>query len=224
MDDTDLERIERSPWDRLRFAIGVGDTNEALLALDALEGRWRSLQDYSVNWVAALLSFIGRELGEEAVERALREFGDGFVAERRGGVSKWWALPAEARARAIAEPMLANGATVQVTESDSEITLTFRCGTGGRLIDDCRYDGPDGYLTLRDRGPMTFGRDELPVYCAHCSINNELQPIEVSGLPTTVEDPPRHPGEACVHHVHRRPADVPDEVWTRVGRTRPSSS
>ena len=124
--------------------------------------------------------------------------------------------------------MLANGASVEVTEDDEKITLAFRCGTGGRLIDEGRYDqqddGSEGYLTLTEPGPMTFGRDALPVYCAHCSINNELQPIERDGLPTTVEQPPRVAGEACIHHVYRDPASVPDEVFLRLGQTRPSLS
>jgi hypothetical protein len=50
---------------------------------------------------------------------------------------------------------------------------------------------------------VTFGEGGLPVYCAHCSVNNELQPTERDGAPVTVEHPTRLPGEACVHHVYR---------------------
>ena len=181
--------------------------------------RIRRLQQHSVNWIASLLSHVGRTYGESAVESALRATGEDFLRARRMDLTEWWELPAEARARALTRSMSANGATVEATESESEITLSFRCGTGGRLIDEGRY-GPDGYLTLNEPGPMTFGRDELPVYCAHCSIHNELQPIEWAGLPMTVEDPPTGPGEPCVHHVYRTSADIPDDVWVRLGTIR----
>ena len=181
--------------------------------------RIRQLQEHSINWITSLLSHIGRTYGQAAVEAALRETGEGFLRERRMDPLEWWALPAETRAQALTRSMTANGATVEVTESAGEITLAFRCGTGGRLIDEGRY-GPDGYLVLDEPGPITFGRDSLPVYCAHCSIHNELQPIEWSGLPMTVEDPPEGPGRPCVHHVYRTAEDIPDEVWVRLGTTR----
>src|SRR5258705_13994694 len=93
-------------WERARAAIAAGDSDEAIRLIDRGVEQWRSLQDYSINWVTALLSFVGRELGEDAVERALREFGDEFVRRRRD--EGWDALPAETRARVIARAMVAN--------------------------------------------------------------------------------------------------------------------
>ena len=63
------------------------------------------------------------------------------------------------------------------------------------MIDDGRYEGEHAYLTLRERGPRTFMRDELAVYCAHCSVNNEMQPVEWGGTMTSVEHPPTRPGD-----------------------------
>lgn len=196
--------------------MAAGDTAEAARLIDRAVEQWRSLQDYSINWVTALLSFIGRELGEDAVERALREFGDEFVSGRRDVA--WDTLPAETRARAITRAMLANFGTVEVREDDEKIELSFRCGTGGRLLDEGRYDEQGGpHLTLRRRGPQTFMRDALPVYCAHCSINNELQPMEDGRPPVTVEHPPTAPGEPCVHHIYKDPSALPPDVFDRLG-------
>jgi hypothetical protein len=36
--------------------------------------------------------------------------------------------------------------------------LAFRCGTGGKLIDDGRYEGDHPYWTLREPGGRTFSR------------------------------------------------------------------
>jgi len=208
-------------WARARAALDAGDLEAARAAIDEAEQRTRSLQQYSVHWIASLLSFVGRQLGEGAVEAALRASGDEFVRDRRGPGDRWWALPAEVRARAIASAMVANGGTCTVEEAADEIVLRFRCGSGGRLIDDEAYEDDetpgDGYLVLREPAGRTFGRDRLPVYCAHCSVNNELQPIEWDGLPVTVEVPPDGPGGECVHHLYRDPAAVPSEVWVRLG-------
>ena len=184
------------------------------------EVQWQRLQDYSINWIASLLSFIGREMGEDAVERALREFGDSFVRPRRGDPAAWDALPADARARAIRRAMEANFGTCEQSEDDEKIVLSFRCGTGGRLIDEGRYEGEDAYLTLQEKGPRTFQRDALPVYCAHCSVNNEIQAVEWGGTPTTVEYPPERPGEPCVHHVYKDVDAIPQAVYDRIGKTK----
>jgi len=202
-------------WDQAKAALAAGDPGRAAALIDVAVTRWRSLQDYSINWVTSLLSFIGREMGEAAVERALREFGEGFVRPRRAGT--WDDLPAETRAAAIARAMVANFGTCEVDEDDEKIVLSFRCGTGGRLIDEGRYEGDEGYLVLRERSARTFMRDELPVYCAHCPVNNEMQPVEWGGAPTTVEHPPTRRGEPCVHHVYKDVDALPPEVYERIG-------
>ena len=46
--------------------------------------------------------------------------------------------------------MVGNMGAVEVDEDDEKITLSFRCGTGGKLIDDGRYEGEHAYLTLRE--------------------------------------------------------------------------
>lgn len=209
-------------WERARRAYHEGDTVEGDRLLGAAAHRDAALQDYSVNWITSLLTFVGEELGEEAVERVLRKTGDDLVKPRREADQDWTDLPAPLRAKVIARAMVANGATVQVSEDDEKITLAFRCGTGGRLIDDGRYDGDQAYLTLREPEPRTFMRNELPVYCAHCSVNNEIQPVEWTGVPTTVEHPPESPGEPCVHHVYRDLDALPDEVYERIGKEPPT--
>jgi hypothetical protein len=216
----DTETMTEPAWEQAKAALAAGDTARAAELIDVAVARWRSLQDYSINWITSLLSFIGRELGEDAVEAALRRFGEEFLRPRRSG--DWDALPADARAKAVARAMVANFGTCEVTEDDEKIVLSFRCGSGGRLIDEGRYEGEDGYLTLQQPGPQTFGRPTLPVYCAHCSVNNEIQPVEWGRAPTTVEHPPSRPGEPCVHHVYKDLDALPAEIYDRIGKAKPT--
>jgi hypothetical protein len=223
LSEADIEQMRTPLWEQARQAFEAGRTDEGSTLLDKAVAQWRSLQEYSINWVTSLLTFVGEELGEEAVERALRKTGDEFVRPRRTGAD-WSSLPASVRAKVIARAMVSNFGAVDVDEDDEKVVLSFRCGTGGRLIDEGRYEGDPAYLTLREKSGRTFMRDELPVYCAHCSVNNEIQPVEWGATPTTVEHPPERKGEPCVHHIYKDVAAMPDDVYRRIGKGKPPAS
>jgi hypothetical protein len=223
LSDADIDQMRTPLWEQARVAFAKGRSDEGSALLDKAVDQWRSLKDYSINWITSLLTFIGEELGEEAVEQALRKTGDEFVRPRRDTGTDWGSLPASVRAKVIARAMVSNMGSVDVDEDDEKIVLSFRCGTGGRMIDEGRYEGDPAYLTLRETSGRTFMRDELPVYCAHCSVNNEMQPVEWGGAPTTIEHPPERKGEACVHHIYKDASAIPDEAYERIGKTRPQS-
>jgi hypothetical protein len=223
LSDADIDRMRTPLWEQARAAYEAGRTEDGSALLDKAVDQWGSLKDYSINWITSLLTFIGQELGEDAVERALRKTGDEFVRPRRDTGVAWDSLPASARAKVIARAMLSNLGTVDVAEDDEKIVLSFRCGSGGKLIDDGRYEGEHAYLTLREKSGRTFMRDELPVYCAHCSVNNEIQPVEWGATPNSIEHPPERPGEPCVHHIYKDVQSIPEEDYRRIGKARPSS-
>jgi hypothetical protein len=219
----DVARMRTPLWEQAKTAIAQGRPGDAMVLIDHAVEQWSGLKDYSINWITSLLTFIGEEMGEDAVERALRKTGDEFVRPRRDTGTEWGSLPAAARAKVIARAMLANMGTVEVEEDDEKIVLSFQCGSGGKLIDDGRYDGDDAYLRLRERSPRTFMRDELWVYCAHCSVNNEIQPVEWGGTPSSVEHPPHAAGEPCVHHIYKDVTKVPADAYERIGMPPPES-
>ncbi|MEM7141535.1 MAG: hypothetical protein AAF548_10930, partial [Actinomycetota bacterium] len=194
------EGIDRtSHLAQARSALDAGDVERARDQIERAERQAASLKQYSIRWIAELLSAIGETRGEDAVEAALRRFGERNLAERAMPEHDWWSVPAEVRAKVVARAMLSNGADVDITEDDEKIVMSFRCGSGGWLVDSGAYEGDDALLVLRERGPRTFGRDSMWVYCAHCSVNNEIQAVETTGRLTSVEFPPERPGEPCVH-------------------------
>jgi len=221
LSDDDIARIRTPLWEQAKAAIEAGDAEGARALIDRAVAQWAGLKDYSINWITSLLTFIGEELGEDAVERALRRTGEEFVRARRDTGTPWADLPAAARAKVIARAMLGNMGEVEIEEDDQKITLSFRCGSGGKLIDDGKYEGDHAYLTLRERSGRTFMRDELWVYCAHCSVNNEIQPVEWGETPTSVEYPPERRGERCVHHLYKDGRTLPPEVYERIGKAPP---
>ena len=218
-----LDGIDRSSHlVQAREALDEGRTSEARDQIGRAERQAAQLKQYSIRWIAELLSWIGETEGEAAVEAALRRFGERNLADRAEPENDWWSVPAEVRAKVVARAMLANGADVELTEDADKIVMSFRCGTGGMLIDSGAYEGEAALLKLSEPGPRTFGRDSLWVYCAHCSVNNEMQAVETTGRLTTVEFPPERAGEPCVHHVYRRPQDIPEEIYVRIGKSKPA--
>lgn len=218
--DSELASMTVPAWERAKQAIADGRHDDAVALIDEGAQRVRGLQIYSIEWITSLLSFVGRELGEHAVERALRSSSDDFIKARREseGAPAWDTLPAHVRAKAIARAMIANGGQCDVDEDDEKIILSFRCGSGGRLIEERRYEVDGGpYLSMQEAAPRTFGRTDFPVYCAHCSVNNEIQPVEGGGAPTSIEYPPERAGAPCVHHVYKDVARVPGDAYVRIG-------
>jgi hypothetical protein len=221
LSDADVARMRTPLWEQAKGAIDAGDAEQAKALVDRAVVQWAGLKDYSINWITSLLTFIADELGEDAVERALRRTGDEFVRPRRDTGTRWGDLPASARAKVIARSMLGNMGEVEVDEDDEKITLSFRCGSGGKLIEDGRYEGEHPYAILHERGGRTFSRDALWVYCAHCSVNNEMQPVEWGETPTSIEYPPTRAGERCVHQVYKDVTAIPAEAYERIGQRRP---
>ena len=219
--DADIEKITTALWDRAKAEIAAGRVDAGVELYDEAVSRARELQYFFVNRITSLLSFIADELGEEAVERALRSTGERFIRGRRDTGVDWGELPASARAKVVARAMLGNFGEVDVSEDDEKVVLSIRCGTGGRLVEEGRYEGDDAYVTLRERAPRTFMLDALPVYCAHCSINNEIQPIEWGGVPISIEHPVVAPDTRCVHHIYKDVRAVPAEDYERLGQPPP---
>jgi hypothetical protein len=170
----EIEKMQTPLWEQAKAAIDAGDADAAKALIDRAVAQWASLKDYSINWITTLLTFIADELGEEAVETALRKTGDDFVRPRRSGERPdtanpvpegaaserdhgnratgrdWGDLPAAQRAKVIARSMLSNMGEVEVEEDDEKIILSFRCGSGGKLIDDGRYEGEHAYRVLQE--------------------------------------------------------------------------
>src|SRR6185312_5131708 len=102
LSDAEIERMRTPLWEQAKQAVDRGDADDARALIDRAVEQWAGLKDYSINWITSLLTFIGEELGEDAVERALRRTGDEFVRPRRDVGAPWASLPAAARAKVIA--------------------------------------------------------------------------------------------------------------------------
>ena len=146
-----IERMTTPLWEQAKEAVDSGDPEAAKQRIDEAVARWRSLQDYSINWVTSLLSFIGREMGEAAVERALRQSGEDFVRRRRADGVDWDSLPAERRRQ---NHRCRHGWQlwrVRGRRGRREDHVVVPMWQRWALIDEGRYEGEAGYLELTER-------------------------------------------------------------------------
>ena len=128
----------------------------------------------------------------------------------------WGSLPASVRAKVIARAMLeqhGRGRGRRGRREDRAVVPVRQ----RRPADRRRplRGRPLRISTLREQSGRTFMRDELPVYCAHCSVNNEMQPVEWGGDPDEHRAPARAQGRAV------RPPRLQGRVGDSGRRVRP---
>ena len=75
--------------------------------------------------------------------------------------------------------------------------------------------------SAREAHDWTWGKKGVCLYCAHCSLVNEILPIEHYGKPGRVTEYPENPGDPCVWYIYKNPDDIPEEFYTRIGKTKP---
>jgi hypothetical protein len=109
-----------------------------------------------------------------------------------------------------------------VSEDDEKVTfMPDPCPSGARLIRSGHYDSPRNNAIVRDRGPMTYGRESLPIYCCH-EPAMELSSVLKTGIPLFIVDPPEDVGiTPCKIYVYKNPAQIPEAYYQRLGLKRP---
>lgn len=196
-------------------AVDSGDYPDALARARALHDEALDRHDRGMSRVSALLSWIGRRAGLGGVGAALEEamsggmLGDASFRERAEALMHF--------TRVHLQP-------VPLEEDDEKLTFACTiCPSGGRMIAAGHYDAPRDDLVVRGPHPLTYGRDEIPVYCCHEPVM-EMDSIRETGVPLFVVEPAERLGfETCKTYLYKRPEDIPERYYTRLGMTKPKT-
>ncbi len=177
--------------------------------------------DFLVNFVAELLSCIYDKLGEETVVDAMH------VVMAKGITSDSMVITShhnpEVRLRDFVDIWRQHYANpgLSVEEDDEKFIITVKCRSGGKLIANGAYEGPNGFRKLRRAGPHTWGEVDVPIYCANCALRHEVIPIEIGGQGSQTiihASPfPKKPGDSCIHLIYKNPADIPEKYYNHWG-------
>jgi hypothetical protein len=218
--DAELKQFSKGFMQMAIEAIDAGDLETAKNWCRHQAEAQHNVHDVLINFVTGLLSYIYDHESEESAVDAIREVmgkaaHPDLIALRKNGLREWVSWCVEVAREHSADP----GITVE--EDDEKFIITVKCGSGGHLIESGAYEGPNGYRKLKKPGPQTWGEPDLPIYCGHCPWVHEILPIQMGGqgsqfwvhaLPF-----PKKPGEPCIHHIYKNPADIPEKYYTRLG-------
>ncbi|MGH7841802.1 MAG: hypothetical protein ACREQD_13310 [Candidatus Binataceae bacterium] len=222
----EITEMEKLSVDRVIEAIEAGDKEGAKKLARRMYNEVLSMHDLYRNWAAATLSFIGKRYGNQVLEEAMDE-----------GVKSWWlpnlekmpqgedAAALRARVKMFVGGLRAHLMPLHIEEDDEKIVLQMRpCGSGGRLVLEGKYEGPDALLTIKGEQLLTYGRKDFPVYCAHEPLM-ELQDIKAHGAPFVVVEPAHELGKQhCNFIIYKDRSKVPAKYYERLGLKKPAAA
>ncbi len=217
----EIAEMEKQTADRVVEAIEAGDRENAKKLARRMYNEFLSMHDLYRDWTVATLSYVGRRFGDQALEEAME-----------AGVKAWWLpnldkMPADAAALRARVKMFVAGLRghlqpLSIVEDDEKIVIQMHpCGSGGRLVLEGKYEGPDAMLTIKGKQFLTYGRDSFPVYCAHEPVM-ERQDIAAHGAPFVVVEPAHELGKQhCDFIIYKDRSKVPAKYYERVGMKKP---
>ncbi len=220
--EEELREMEKRTVDRLVEAIDAGETEKAKKIAQRMYKEFESMHDLYRDWSAATLSSVGRNCGTETLEKVLYE-----------GVEAWWGPTVEKiggsdsstlakRIKMFVAGLHGHLQPLHIVEDEEKVVIQMHpCGSGGRLVLEGKYEGPNALLQIEGAQTLTYGRDSFPVYCAHEPPMEQID-MDKNGAPFVVIEPAAQIGkEHCNFIIYKNPDDVPERYYERVGREKP---
>jgi hypothetical protein len=178
---TDMEQDGAA---KAREAIARGDDQAALAAIDESLAEARPIHDLYGDMTSSLLTFISKELGEEAVERAWRYVADDtwtplFMHFKQTG-------DVEGLANVFAAFLKSHRYDFEVWEDDEKWTYVANyCTSGERMLVEGKVENnpgdPNGHHRFgatTKAYPWSFDYENLPYYDVHSAIMMKILPQE----------------------------------------------
>jgi len=202
--------------DQILALIKAGAGSEACQRARALREQALALHDGLMSRVSALLSILYEDHGEAELRRVLN------LVMKPEAMDPDGKQPFREKVENIMRFTRSHLLPFTVTEDAEKVTfMPDPCPSGARLIRDGHYESPRNGAIVRDAGPLTYGRDEFPIYCCH-EPAMELASALRTGVPLFIIDPPEDVGiSPCKTYVYKDPRDIPDVYYQRLGLKKP---
>lgn len=224
---------------------------DARALIEAARAVWQSIHDGAVDRVSGIIDIAVRLCGEDSLgdlwDYLLSDWYE-IHAARYSVSNQPWQTSVHQLMVTIVDGFHAHLAGVD-RQGEIEIIweaerIGFRfapCGSGGRAVDPQITGGlprsapPFNFAVTTKEHDWAWNKKGICSYCVHCCLLNEVMPIDRLGYPTRVIDPPVWNGEspepgstslahtACTWWIYRDPLSVPEEVYARVGRKKPTA-
>ena len=221
--EDELEEMTKTGLEQILEAFEAGDAQKAEEVVRRVHREYQETHDLYRDWITALLSFIGHHFGDEVLREAYEET---FTPVLKPFMERLINQDLDrATIQGIAAALRGHlGAYLKIEEDDEKFTFHMPCPTGGGLVKEGRYDPPYNFLRVEKPQPMTYGRADFPVYCAHCSFQDSL-PMDWFGRPLWLMDPAEKIGKKpCLRYIYKRAEDIPERFYERLGKKKPKTS
>jgi hypothetical protein len=219
---------------RLRQQIASGEAAAALTSLEQLHAEHKPVHDAYCDWLWLWMTLLAHDWGEEQMIDLIASSGDRL---RTAGLKALPSIPVADQVRHMVAAMRGHRSgpgelgDVRIVEDEEKFTVSFdACGSGGRMrrrgeIDGlpARQDAPFHFGVTQKAHPMSWGKTGVPYYCLHCAAYAEMQSTDLIGYPSrvTLFDPDG--GKPCAWSFYKRPEDIPEHFFDRIGKTRDPS-
>jgi len=215
--DQELKEMGTRTLDLVLEAIDAGDKEKAKALAQRMYKEFNYLHDGYGFWVSGLQTFIYKNYGIEALEKAERE---AHTTEAKVVFKP----PEKKDIRSLVEH-LAGGLRghlqpISIKEDDEKITLTMQpCGSGERIVQNGGYEA--GLDRVKDPHRITWGMKDFPIYCVHCPVM-EMLDVENTGnfMAVHIVSEPIYQG-SCQFAFYKNPSEIPEEFYTRIGKRPP---
>lgn len=230
--------------ERVIDACGRRDGAAAHEQLDVAKETWRRTHDRDVDRIYGYASEVSTRLGEDSIldmwQTILQPWFDDRY-EKFDIDSFEWTESLDVLMYVTFEAMRGHLVGPERTgdigfeEFDDRFVVRFDpCGSGGRTVQGDEIEGtgprmeaPYNWKVAEEPHDWNHYTPGVCLYCAHCIILTEQMPMDRFGYPVRVIDPPVYfPGQTerqqCRWTMYKDPTTVPEELYTRAGRTKPT--
>jgi len=215
----ELEEMSQRTTDLIDEAIDNGKTETAKRLNHRMYAEFLSMHDFFRDWITGLLSYIYENYGEQALDQSLKQ---SMTARFKEMVQSYENVDFRAKVKMLCMGLRGHLQPLEIKEDNEKVCIKMTpCGTGERLVDEGAYKPPKGFSTIRKPNFITYGKPNCPVYCAHEPIL-EMLPIDWVGHPVWVVYPSESKWGGCRFCIYKRQEDIPEEVYKRIGREKPT--
>lgn len=216
--DDELANLSKSRLALAKDAIRKGDKEEAEKKVQAIYDEFMIAHDLFRDWIADLLSEVGRQFGDETLHEIMVKTVGNYMKPLKELFKKGFRECVEATAGI----WRAHFSEFDLTEDDEKVTFILKpCGTGGRQLRDGRYGLPLNLLKVKNPQVMTGQSKNCPVYCAHCVSMTEFMLDEKMDFVYVVEVEDGKNNAEHLFHIYKDPAKVPAHIYNNLGRKKP---
>jgi hypothetical protein len=218
--DKELKEMGTRTLDLVMEAIDAGDKEKAKELANRMLREFNYLHDGYMFWVSGLLTYIYNNYGTDALEEAERE---AHTIEARVVFKPPEKTDFRSRVEHLVSGLRGHLQPIAIEEDDEKVSITMKpCGSGERIIQKGGYEPETGLATVKEPHRITWGMEDFPIYCVHCPVMEMLN-IENTGNFGSVHivTEPIY-NESCKFTFYKNPADIPPELYTRIGKNKPA--